>query len=76
MKNCALQARGHWFEPSCAHQVRGYVRWPTRLSESKLRAEEPLDSCDGSHVGFAEGIHKALGIRHSECFSCAQQNRR
>ena len=20
-----LQARGHWFEPSCAHQVRGYV---------------------------------------------------
>ncbi len=20
---CVLQARGHWFEPSCAHQVRG-----------------------------------------------------
>ena len=27
-----LQARGHWFEPSCAHQVRLYVDLDGRLS--------------------------------------------
>jgi len=24
-RGCALQARGHWFEPSCAHQAQGSI---------------------------------------------------
>jgi hypothetical protein len=33
-----LQARGHWFEPSCAHQVRGYARRLVRLTESQAKS--------------------------------------
>src|SRR5438128_1753433 len=35
-----LQARGHWFEPSCAHQVRNLFRNVTLVAKRKRRAKE------------------------------------
>jgi integrase len=35
----ALQARGHWFEPSCAHQVRSLFRCSALVAKSKRRAK-------------------------------------
>ena len=34
-----LQARGHWFEPSCAHQVGGHFRMPVLVTCSKRGAK-------------------------------------
>ena len=35
----SLQARGHWFEPSCAHQVRSRFRNVALIAKSKRRAK-------------------------------------
>jgi hypothetical protein len=51
----ALQARGHWFEPSCAHQVRSLSRNVALVTKSKRRAkgltagdvQETLDALAG-----------------------------
>jgi hypothetical protein len=50
-----LQARGHWFEPSCAHQVRSLFRNAALVAKSKRRAkgltagdvQETLDALAG-----------------------------
>jgi integrase len=34
-----LQARGHWFDPSCAHQVRGHMAHPEQALGAKLGAK-------------------------------------
>ena len=34
-----LQARGHWFEPSCAHQIRSLFRNASLIEKSNRRAK-------------------------------------
>ena len=55
MTGRSLQARGHWFEPSCAHQVRSLFRNIALAAKSKRRAkgltagdvQETLDALAG-----------------------------
>ena len=73
----ALQARGHWFEPSCAHQVRSLFRYAALVAKSKRRAkgltagdvQETLDALAGRLSTRSLQITRLCperAIRHAE----------